>query len=731
MSERRSKQEEAKFVELFWAAREEHVELGKEASAEGEKHKAALSFAVEHAMEWGELLLDVSLSSQQGEGEDALKKLVSKWNVIPSSQRGLGYFVKGAVLHKVDCVDEAIEAYRKALECSKYNTRGNAWNNLGKAYSDKGEYDEAIKAYGKALADAKFDTPGKAWFSMGIAYRAKGEYDKAIEAYGKALDDPKYDTPCKAWNNLGNAYSDKGEYDEAIKAYGKALADAKFDTPGMAWNNLGVAYSEKGEHDKAIKAYRKALDDPKYDTPGKVWNNLGITYSDKGEHDKAIKAYRKAVADANYKRPANALASLGSTYLEISKNKDAREVLNEALQKCEKGSSDYARAQRLLSLVESNLKPEAMSSDDRGALEHPATTGREGPEKRLLAKIREIQESEYEKYLDKKNSTRDNVLSILRGWSSAVTLLEGSEGLWRGGGYFIKWRGKGIVIDPGFDFLRNFHDAKYHGREIDAVLVTHNHTDHNADVRAIDDLRYELYKRRERDPHGKIDPYLLMWDKDSGDKIKLQVEKPEHRHHPITFDIGRCSPMHTIRQQRGLPFGVKYFAVRHDKGNIEDPVGFKLVLKDGTKNALTIGFTGDTEYFDDLGKHLGKCDILIGHISQPKAKELTDVKHRNKNHLGYNGLVELIKAAKPKLTLVGEFWAGLGDIRIDLVQCLRKQTKCEEIFPAGLGLHMVLPGLEIECTNCGKAIAFADIRVGPPTEQFGNLSYLCEDCCLA
>ncbi len=575
-----------KFVELFWAARKEHMKVRRQASAKGKKHKLALAFAIEHKMKWGELLLDVSLCSKCGEGKDALKKLVAKWNVIPNPQQGLAYFVKGAVLQELDRTEEAIKAYRKAVA------------------------------------------------------------------------DPKYDTPGNAWNNLGNVYSGKGEYDEAIKAYRKALADPKYDTPG------------------------------------------------------------------------NALVNLGITYREMGKNKEARKVLKEALEKSEKGSTDYARAQRGRSLLEADLKPEAMSCDDRASLERPAMAVEEGPEERLLAKIREMRESEYDKYLNREDSGRPDILSILRGWSSAVTLLEGSKRLWRGGGYFIKWQGKGIVVDPGFDFLRNFHDAEYHGCEIDAVLVTHNHTDHNADVRAIDDLRYELYKRRKKNPHREIGPYLLMWDKDSGGKIKLPVEQPEHRFHPITFDVGRCGPTHTIRQQHGLPFGVKYFPVRHDKDIIEDPVGFKVVLKKDRRNVLTLGFTGDTEYFDDLGKHLTGCDILIGHISQPDASELQDRKERKKNHLGYNGLVELIKVAKPKLTLVGEFWAGIGDIRIDLVQCLRERTGRKEILPAGIGLNVLLPKLEIECTNCKEAVPLGKLRVGPPTEQFGNLSYLCERCCL-
>ena len=74
--------------------------------------------------------------------------------------------------------------------------------------------------------------------------------------------------------------------------------------------------------------------------------------------------------------------------------------------------------------------------------------------------------------------------------------------------------------------------------------------------------------------------------------------------------------------------------------------------------------------------------------------------------------------------------AGIGDVRIDLVQCLRERTERKEIFPSGIGLNMHLSELEIECNNCKKTIPFADVSVGPPTEHFGNLSYRCEHCCL-
>ncbi|HEG43211.1 MAG TPA: tetratricopeptide repeat protein [Phycisphaerales bacterium] len=690
----KKKDANTKFVELFWKARGEHVKFEKKASAKRRMHKQAVTFAIEHKMKWGELLLDVSLRSRQGKSKYALEKLESEWDVIPDLHRGLAFFLKGSALQNLNRNDEAINEYRKALADPKFNGSGIAWNNIGTAYTTEDEYDEAVKAYRKALADPKYDTRGMTWNNLGLTHADNGEYDEAIKAYHKVLEDSKYETPSYAWYNMGNAYSDKGEYDEAVKAYRKALADTEFEKPGYAWNNLGNAYRSKGEYNKAIKAYRKSLADSKNDTPSRTLSNLGITYRIMGD------------------------------------DKQARKAFKEALEKSEKGSWQHTQAQKLLSLLEADIKPEAMSSDDRSSLERPVMAVKEGPEERLHAKMQGKQESEYEEYLKKKDSGRGDTLSILRGWSSAVTLLEGSEQLWRGGGYFIKWQDKGIVIDPGFDFLRNFHDAGYHGREIDAVLITHNHTDHTADLRSIDDLRYELYFRRNKDPHRKIKPYLLMWDEDSNEKIKLPIPKAAHRFSPIIFTVGLCDPTCTIKKKHDLPFHVKYFPVEHGEGIINNPVGFKVVLKDGNKNALTIGFTGDTEYFEGLGKHLSGCDILIGHISQPERAEFTDTKHRKKNHLGYNGLVELIKAAKPKLTLVGEFWGGIGDYRIDLVQCLRERTGCNEILPAGIGLNVRLPSLEVECTNCGLAISCVKPHVGPPTEQFGNLSYLCDRCYL-
>ena len=483
----------AEFNRLFWLARKSQRRLGKKATASDPDHQAALAFAKAQGWSWAELLLAASRLDCAAENDKALKLLAECEPSVPDSWRGHFHFVRGAAL------------------------------------AAKGEHDEAIKAYRKALDDPKFDTPAAyAWTNLGIVLAAKGELDEAIKAYRKALDDPKFDTPAYAWTNLGIALAAKGEFDEAIKACRKALDDPNYDTPGKAWNNLGNALAAKGEHDEAIKVYRKALEEPNYDTPAKAWTNLAQEYVEAGKQKEAEQAFKKALASEDQQ------------------------------------GSDHARARLGLQILKAKIKPEALSPDDR------AMAGKSGPgmsteaiESGVIAAIQAAGDTQYEKYIAKADSKRGDILSILRGWSSAVTLLEGSERRWRGGGYFLKWSGYGIVIDPGFDFLRNFHDAGYHGREIHAVIVSHNHPDHNSDVKDIDDLRYELFKRLAKPDKSDFQPYVLLWDQDTDGATKFGFEKPKHQHEPVLLPSGFPQPINLLQHAAKIPVRVTPFKVNH------------------------------------------------------------------------------------------------------------------------------------------------------------------------
>ena len=326
-----------------------------------------------------------------------------------------------------------------------------------------------------------------------------------------------------------------------------------------------------------------------------------------------------------------------------------------------------------------------------------------------------------DKYLDyllRETPARDAVFSCLRGWSSAVTLLEGGDDChWAGGGYFLKWQGKGIVIDPGFDFIDNFHDATYNMREVDAVLVSHNHSDHNYDLSSVDDLLYELHKRwktlkpEDQQKHD-VSKCLFVIDEDTAKSFR--DDKAAHRGTPLKFTASDCERKRWFVKENGLPVTVEHFHAEHGS-DVPHAVGMRLRLQ-GEKGQpdFILGYTGDTRYFETLPDHLQGCDVLLAHISMPDEEEYENPDHFKKVHLGYNGLAKLIEKAQPKMVLVGEFWAGLADIRIDLIK--------------GLGFHLKLPSLDVECTGCRKPVPHHQIKIAPATSPFGPLGYLCPHC---
>jgi ribonuclease BN (tRNA processing enzyme) len=491
-----------------------------------------------------------------------------------------------------------------------------------------------------------------------------------------------------------------------------------------------VALNGTDQKKEAIKTYREVLACPKCANLAYAWNNLGNIFKQIGNFDEASKSYRQAIADQNNTTPWIAWSNLGFAYLEQGKKKDSRAAFKAALTDPKVPEAARDRIQFGLDLLKGNIKPSALSPDDQTLVESPPNVSTGETEAMIIEAIRKAGDTQYDKYIEKSDSNRNDTLSILRGWSSAVTLLEGSERRWRGGGYFLKWRGHGIAIDPGFDFLRNFHDAGYHGREIHAVVISHHHPDHNSDLKDIDDLRYELYKRRAARKSRGCEPYVLLWDQDTNNEIKFGITTPAHHYEPIVFPSGYPQPIDLAVHHAKLPIRITPFKVNHGS-DVPHAMGMVVELLDNTgKIVLRIGYTADTAYFQDLHKHLSNCDILIAHISQPSMDELTDASKLKEVHLGYRGTARLLKECNPKLALIGEFWAGFTDLRIALVKGLREQSTVKAILPTGLAMHLKLPSLEIECTECGRPTPFDQVKVAPPTDNFGSLAYLCPKCLL-
>ena len=547
----------------------------------------------------------------------------------------------------------------------------------------------------------------------------------------RALATPGHDIPGLTLNNLGTAHAKKGDYDRAIDFYRQALATPGYDTPGDTLQNLGLAHTNKGEYDRAFDFYHKALATPGYDTPGLTLNNLGIAHAKKGDYDRAIDFYRQALATPGYDTPQKARVNLANALRLSKRTSEALATIDQVLAEPDR-EGQHERANSVRGLILADLARIKTTPED----ESLASVGSRGndrdgtPEARIARKLQGL-EDKYKAYLARKPSERSDTFSVLRGWSSAITLLEGSrEGHWRGGGYFLKWAGRGIVIDPGFDFLDNFHDAGFHAVELDAVLVSHNHADHNYDLGSLDDLHYEIYRRKlTKNPDGSWHPDLskALFVIDPDTAKAFPDTSPDHRGRAMQFQPFDYERRRWIEKEQGLPISIEHFPVQHGD-DVPHAVGMRLKLHADGQPDLILGYTGDTRYFEGLSNHLKGCDILLAHISQPDNQELEDPNHEKRFHLGYNGVTKLVRETKPRLTLIGEFWAGLADLRIDLIQGLRRRTGTDAILPTGLGFHLRLPSLEVECTECKAPTPYSEVRIAPSTIPFGPLGYLCKKC---
>ena len=127
----------------------------------------------------------------------------------------------------------------------------NLYNILGAANKRLGNLEEAVEAYKKALS-IKPDF-AEAYYNMGIALTDQGKLERAIEAYQKALSiKPDY---ADAYNNMGNALKDQGKLKEAIDAYNKALS-IKPDFADV-YNNMAVSLYQIGRFKEAAAFFSK------------------------------------------------------------------------------------------------------------------------------------------------------------------------------------------------------------------------------------------------------------------------------------------------------------------------------------------------------------------------------------------------------------------------------------------------------------------------------------------
>lgn len=359
------------------------------------------------------------------------------------------------------------------------------YNRLGDTYLDMRQYDEAKDNFMNAInIDDKFEF---SYNGMGNYYRTQRNYEEAIDNYEKALSVLKYydekvekNEECVyPLNYIGDCYRIMEDYKEAEEKYIKAILVNRGHA--YPWHGLGRIFYELGnrncnniEYYKIAKEYiEKSLslnDNFKYALYSYACVNHKI-----GDYETAL---------AYYERSAEAFPKSAYHEAEASvrtKNITDKQKLNEKIQSLNEMKSDN----KLLPAEKFVISTVEKGIEDRVFLKKDSFT----------------QTFLKEKYYENKADKNKITLDILRQWNSYTPIItDGSKG----GGYFVKAFGKGIVIDPGFNFIDNFKDAGYTFADIDIVLISHAHDDHTADLESIINLLYRYNKELKENKIPKL-----------------------------------------------------------------------------------------------------------------------------------------------------------------------------------------------------------------------------------
>lgn len=606
------------------------------------------------------------------------------------------------------------------------------------------DFETAKQNYKKALIyDEGFSF---AYNGLGNIYREKFKYGKAIQMYSRAANAPDFMWP---WNYLGDCFRHLEKYKLAMKCYERAIAICKrVDDPMFVVPLYGIGriYYELGNRNNSNELYYKKsieifleIKDQFSSCPPQIRHtlkDLAQAYQKICCYDKAISVYQ-LILDCN-------LFSMQPNYVEL---------VNDGIKKC----NEHITMSNLCALNQDDPAKEVMCKIIQKGYAKRVADKKDSFDVNFLRR-KKIPSGDYSNVISRCKDNKDlsayiqetqdeascDELVILRRWNSYTPLITNSKG----GGYFVRIDGYGIVIDPGHDFIKNFKEAGYCFADIDIILISHAHDDHTADLEAIINMQYRFNKalretvlRRDFAKERKISTSEIDDDENFRKIVDERYEASKKR---IVF----YTSSGVYRKYKGMLDSMDNFQHHEDQSVLEnllkskkeihltemsfddcvritDSVSIRAIRafhKDLISECESLGFviettntalvyTGDTAWCSSCNETLqeqynslyqqykyNKRIVLLAHLGGFKDYENNYLIPLNitsrvyyDNHLGRLGLAKLIESLKPDICLISEFGEEFNGIRIELSQIFTNvfcQTVC---LPTDIGLHLILP----------------------------------------
>lgn len=343
--------------------------------------------------------------------------------------------------------------------------------------------------------------------------------------------------------------------------------------------------------------------------------------------------------------------------------------------------------------------------------------------------------SQFQHYYEYENSIKlgrdiDDCFICLKGFSSSTPIINsaafGRECL--GGGFYFRFKGYGIAIDPGIGFTSLMHRNGIFIDDIDTVIVTHSHLDHNSDVGVLSALNYDYNKSKSKEReffeeffkcNAMVDHKIKWYMDEETIQSTKSILKDDEVH-----ALSECCDGNRIKLNEGIELqGIR---TEHVKDS-DKTYGVKLSFV-SEKSIYQWGYTSDTKFFKELGEFFRDVTVLLFNISDIYPSDVEGRKTKAR-HLGFDGSVNLLKDSMAQIALASEFCCTNGDYRHEIVKALREYSNIK-VLPVDPGMTMNIAGDYMKCSLCGNSVAVASARIAHPKEEYGMIQYICQECLL-
>ncbi len=351
---------------------------------------------------------------------------------------------------------------------------------------------------------------------------------------------------------------------------------------------------------------------------------------------------------------------------------------------------------------------------------------------------------EYARWGDERTEPLEDILKFYGDWS--IEHSSPAESMWPRSefntqGFYFRWNGFGIAVNPSKGFLEQFHKEGHFIGDLNTVLCTrpdkhlHESLEHiyalNARCNRISERRHridyylcvathkELFHRleprykQERDSLHRLDKYI---DSEGGESITL------HRGVQLSYFYPAESDIAGILIELKLPDHELDEAIADAASTSSNEHRFKFAYlpSELCRFPCPEGVVGCALVILSLRPSLAQSASLPEDCEAPDLATLS----------------EFLTNARAKMALLAEFPSGAGDLRLEVAKHLKVrmgengQGELFPILPADGTLQLEMATWRVQCAVTKSWVPAPFVHVVRREADFGPLHFMSSDCVL-